>query len=90
MTMFGDFSNNNIKKTIQPIFINIKTYTYFKIYLILLELISHNINLVDRLKNKLKVSTFFNNIENRKKNILKNLLYHQIKISKTGLIIKIQ
>ena len=62
-----------------------------KISLILPELMSRNIKLVDRLKNKLKVSTFFNNIEHRNKKYFNGFIISsdkRVKDLKTGLKIK--
>ena len=59
-----------------------------KISLILPELMSRNIKLGERLKNKLKVSTLFNNIEHRNKKYLKGFIFSSNKRAKdlkTGL-----
>ena len=59
-----------------------------KISLILPELMSRNIKLVDRLKNKLKVSSFFNNIEHRNKKYFQDFIFSSDKRAKdlkTGL-----
>ena len=59
-----------------------------KINLILPELMSRNIKLIERLKNKLKVSSFFNNIEHRNKKYFHDFIYSSDKRAKdlkTGL-----
>ena len=59
-----------------------------KISLILPELMSRNIKLIDRLKNKLKVSSFFNNIEHRNKKYFQDFIsssHKRAKDLKTGL-----
>ena len=59
-----------------------------KISLILPELMSRNIKLVERLKNKLKVSSFFNNIEHRNKKYFQDFIFSSDKRAKdlkTGL-----
>ena len=59
-----------------------------KINLILPELMSRNMKLGERLKNKLKVSTLFNNIEHRNKKYLKGFIFSSNKRAndlKTGL-----
>ena len=59
-----------------------------KISLILPELMTRNIKLGERLKNKLKVSTLFNNIEHRNKKYLKGFIFSSNKRAKdlkTGL-----
>ena len=59
-----------------------------KINLILPELMSRNKKLVERLKNKLKVSSFFNNIENRNKKYFQDFIFSSDKRAKdlkTGL-----
>ena len=59
-----------------------------KISLILPELMSRNIKLVERIKNKLKVSSFFNNIEHRNKKYFQDFIYSSDKRAKdlkTGL-----
>ena len=59
-----------------------------KINLILPELMSRNIKLVERLKNKLKVSSFFNNIEHRNKRYFQDFIFSSDKRAKdlkTGL-----
>ena len=59
-----------------------------KIRLILPELMSRNIKLIDRLKNKLKVSSFFNNIEHRNKKYFQDFIsssHKRAKDLKTGL-----
>ena len=59
-----------------------------KISLILPELMSRNIKLVERLKNKLKVSSFFNNIEHRNKKYFQDFISssdRRAKDLKTGL-----
>ena len=59
-----------------------------KISLILPELMSRNIKLIERLKNKLKVSSFFNNIEHRNKKYLHDFISSSDKRAKdlkTGL-----
>ena len=59
-----------------------------KLDLILPELLARNLKLTDRLKGKLKVSTFLNNTENRNQKYLKIFLsssYKRVKDIKTGL-----
>ena len=59
-----------------------------KISLILPELMSRNLKLVERLKNKLKVSSFFNNIEHRNKKYFQDFIFSSDKRAKdlkTGL-----
>ena len=59
-----------------------------KISIILPELISRNTKLGERLKNKLKVSTLFNNIEHRNNKYLKGFIFSsnkRAKDTKTGL-----
>ena len=59
-----------------------------KISVVLPELMSRNIKLGERLKNKLKVSTLFNNIEHRNKKYLKGFIFSSNKRAKdlkTGL-----
>ena len=59
-----------------------------KLKLILPELLARNMKLTDRLKNKLKVSTFLNNTENRNQKYLKMFLSSsdkRVKDIKTGL-----
>ena len=59
-----------------------------KISIILPELMARNSKLGDRLKNKLKVSNFLNNTENRNKKYLKSFVYYsdkRVKDLKTGL-----
>ena len=59
-----------------------------KISLILPELMFRNIKLIERLKNKLKVSSFFNNIEHRNKKYLHDFISSfdkRAKDLKTGL-----
>ena len=59
-----------------------------KISLILPELMSRNIKLIERLKNKLKVSSFFNNIEHRNKKYFQDFIFSSNKRAKdlkTGL-----
>ena len=50
-----------------------------KVGTILPELINRNLKLAERLKDKLKVSSFFNNIEKRNNNISQILFFLQIK-----------
>ena len=62
-----------------------------KVSLVLPELMSSNIKLGERLKNKLKVSTLFNNIEQRNRKYLKGFIFSSNKRAnylKTGLNIK--
>ena len=64
------------------------TFVTDKIKLILPELLARNIKLSDRLKGKLKVSTFLNNTENRNQKYLKYFLSSsdkRLKDIKTGL-----
>ena len=59
-----------------------------KINLILPELMSRNIKLVERLTNKLKVSSFFNNVEQRNKKFFQDFIFSSDKRAKdlkTGL-----
>jgi hypothetical protein len=59
-----------------------------KISIILPELMARNTKLGERLKNKLKVSTLFNNIEHRNKKYLKGFIFSSNKRAKdlkTGL-----
>ena len=59
-----------------------------KISVVLPELMSRNLKLGERLKNKLKVSTLFNNIEHRNKKYLKGFIFSSNKRAKdlkTGL-----
>ena len=59
-----------------------------KLEIILPELLARNMKLTDRLKNKLKVSTFLNNTENRNQKYLKMFLSSsdkRVKDIKTGL-----
>ena len=59
-----------------------------KLKIILPELLARNMKLTDRLKNKLKVSTFLNNTENRNQKYLKMFLSSsdkRVKDIKTGL-----
>ena len=59
-----------------------------KLKLILPELLARNLKLIDRLKNKLKVSTFLNNTENRNQRYLKIFLSSsdkRVRDIKTGL-----
>ena len=59
-----------------------------KVNLILPELMSRNIKLIERLKNKLKVSSFFNNIEHRNKRYFQDFIFSSDKRAKdlkTGL-----
>ena len=59
-----------------------------KISLVLPELMTRNLKLGERLKNKLKVSTLFNNIEHRNKKYLKGFIFSSNKRAKdlkTGL-----
>ena len=59
-----------------------------KIENVLPELMSRNVKLCERLKNKLKVSTFFNNAEHRNQKYLKSFVYcsdKRVKDIKTGL-----
>ena len=59
-----------------------------KLKLILPELLARNLKLTDRLKNKLKVSTFLNNTENRNQRLLKIFLSSsdkRVRDIKTGL-----
>ena len=54
---------------------------------ILPELMNRNLKLMDRVRNKLKVSSFFNNIEERNKKYLRNFIFSsdkRIKDLKTG------
>ena len=46
-----------------------------KVGTILPELINRNLKLAERLKDKLKVSSFFNNIEKRNKQYLTNFIF---------------
>ena len=46
-----------------------------KISVVLPELMSRNLKLGERIKNKLKVSTLFNNIENRNNKYLKGFIF---------------
>ena len=46
-----------------------------KVSEILPELMDRNLKLADRLQNKLKVSSFFNSIEQRNKNYLQNFIF---------------
>ena len=58
-----------------------------KVSEILPELMDRNLKLADRLQNKLKVSSFFNSIEQRNKNYLQNFIFSsdkRIKDLKTG------
>ena len=59
-----------------------------KLSLILPELMSRNLKLIERLKNKLKVSSFFNNIEHRNKKYFQDFIFSSNKRAKdlkTGL-----
>ena len=59
-----------------------------KINMVLPELMSSNIKLSERLKNKLKVSTLFNNIEHRNKRYFKGFIsssHKRVSDLKTGL-----
>ena len=53
-----------------------------KVSEILPELMDRNLKLADRLQNKLKVSSFFNSIEQRNKNYLQNFIFSSIKRTK--------
>ena len=53
-----------------------------KISVVLPELMSRNLKLGERLKNKLKVSTLFNNIEHRNKKYLKSFIFSSNKRAK--------
>ena len=67
------------------------TFVNDKIELILPELLERNIKLTDRLKGKLKVSSFLNNTENRNEKYIKIFLsssYKRVKDIKTGLELK--
>ena len=58
-----------------------------KLETILPELMNRNLKLMDRVRNKLKVSSFFNNIEERNKKYLRNFIFSsdkRIKDLKTG------
>ena len=62
-----------------------------KVGTILPELINRNLKLAERLKDKLKVSSFFNNIEKRNKQYLTNFIFSsnkRIKDLKTGIQIE--
>ncbi len=62
-----------------------------KLTIILPDLMSSNVKLVERLKNKLKVSTLFNNIEHRNRKYLKgfiNCSNKRTNFLKTGLEMK--